>query len=152
MPESVLAEYFLQVPLACWVLGGGCCGIAFALCPFACGLYTDTEMKAFNRSLVTSHWTVRKKKRPVAAVDHRYHSQRKCILAFAIAVHIWLLQSVAASVHVPVWPVSQWLKLVVSCCIFYSLWKPADDPAEWHLIPQAKLALKKIEGIAKPAF
>ncbi len=136
-PEIVCAEYFLQVPWACWLLGGGCCGITFALCLFACGLYTDTEMKAFNRSPVTSHRTVRKKKRPVAAVDDRFHSQRKCILAFAVAVHIWLLQSVAASVHMPVWPASQWLKLGVSCYVVFSLWKPANDKlvGSWSLRP-----------------
>ena len=49
------------------------------------------------------------KKGPVAPVDHRSHSQKKRILAFAIAECIRQLQtlSIAESVHVPLWPMSQ---------------------------------------------
>jgi len=148
----VLAEYFLQVPWACWLLGGGGWGVTFAACLFLCGLYTDQELRT-KVIVPPPHLSAKWKKRPAAAADHRYYAQKKCILAFAMAVHVWLLQSVAASANVAVWTRPQWLKLSVSCYFLWFLWRPkaSHKSAEWRIVPQAKLAIERVETLAKPS-
>ena len=151
LSRVVLLESFFQVPWACWLLGGGIKGVAFATCFVAFRLYLALHLKHGTQHVEVCSRKARKRNKllkpvPVHQLDYTIWN---CKVAFFFAAHIWLIEGAAAIMQFASWSVSQWLKMCISLVALCNVWQPVLGSEAEAISSRMGLAWGQIDRAAK---
>lgn len=147
----MLVESFFQIPWACWLLGGGIKGSAFATCFVAFRLFLASCLKHGTQHVEVLSRKARKRNKllkpvPVHQLDYTYW---KCKVVFFFAAHIWLIERAAAIMQVGSWSILQWFKLCISLLATWYVWEPVLKSDAETISGRMVLAWGQIDRAAK---
>lgn len=146
-------ESLLQIPWACWLLGGGITGVVFAAFFVIFRLCIESYLTRGSKQIETCPRKARKRAKarapqpvPVHQLDYTIWN---CIVAFFLAAHLWLTQGVIAGNKLASWTLSQYVRLLISVCVVWTLWKPLVKTGEELASSKWMLAWSRIDRAAK---
>lgn len=147
------AESLLQIPWACWLLGGGIRGVAFATFFVIFRLCIESYLTRGSKQVETRPRKARKRAKarapqpvPVHQLDYTIWN---CIVAFFLAAHLWLIQGIIAGNKLASWTLPQYVKFLISMCVVWHLWKPSLKTGEELASSRLMLAWSRIDRAAK---
>lgn len=153
LSEIVQAESLLQIPWACWLLGGGIRGAAFATCFVIFRLCIESYLNHGSQHVETCNRKARKRAKararqpvPVHQLDYTIWN---CHVAFFLAAHLWLIQGVIAGNALASWTLPQYVKVCIASCVVWHMWKPSVKTGEGLSSNKVVLAWSQIDRAAK---
>lgn len=151
LPRVVHAESLLQIPWACWLLGGGIRGIAFAAFIVIFRLRIELCLNRGSQHVELLSRKARKRAKraqpvPIHQLDYTIWNMQ---VAFFLAAHLWLVQGVIAGKEFTSWTSLQYVKLFISLCAVWHVWKPSLKAGEQPASDRWMLAWNRIDRAAK---
>lgn len=143
----VRVESLLQIPWASWLLGGGIWGVAFATFFVIFRLCIESYLNRGSQHVAKPNRKARKRAKarapqpvPVHQLDYTIWN---CIVAFFLAAHVWLIQGIIAGNRFAS------VKLLISLCVVWGLWRPSEKTGEDVASNKLMLAWSRIDRAAK---